>query len=383
MKIVKIAVTVAVAALLVVAMTMPGVTKQKVKTKAEIKTGEVLKADNFVLVIDQSNEMNVVWPPGSKKSKAFIAKEIALGFLRAVPDLPGIKGAIYMYGVLAKDAPNTVMRVMKMQNFQGKRASYVAAINTKVAANSGLSTMSWALKAVKDDLGNVPGKTAVIIISGGNKSDWGKPSHEAADLKQTYGPRLCIWTVLVGQSSDGGRFLKGLVDDGKCGKANNADSLTTDHDFRKWSRDIFFEVSGDADMDGVPDSQDQCPSTPYGARVDARGCWILQNVNFDFNKADIKPQYFTILDQVASVLIANPDVGITIEGHTDSKGGDDYNMKLSQQRADSVKNYLVGKGVAGSRLSTRGYGKTRPIATNDTEEGRALNRRIELTPSRQ
>jgi OOP family OmpA-OmpF porin len=107
-------------------------------------------------------------------------------------------------------------------------------------------------------------------------------------------------------------------------------------------------------------------------------------VNFDYDKADIKAEFAPVLDEGAQTLQDNPEVRISIEGHTDSIGSDSYNQRLSERRADAVKQYLVEKGVSADRLETRGYGESQPVAPNttpegaDNPEGRAMNRRAEL-----
>lgn len=107
---------------------------------------------------------------------------------------------------------------------------------------------------------------------------------------------------------------------------------------------------------------------------------ISDKVQFETASAVIRPESYGVLDEVAQVLEDNPDITkVRIEGHTDSRGGDDYNQKLSQRRAASVRRYLIGKGIAGSRLTARGYGRSRPIADNSTEEGMYQNRRVEFT----
>jgi len=105
---------------------------------------------------------------------------------------------------------------------------------------------------------------------------------------------------------------------------------------------------------------------------------VLNNIFFDFDKSDLKPESKVELEKVVQFLKQNPNVRIRIEGHTDSQGDDSYNLRLSERRAESVKNYLVQRGINPSRITTKGYGETRPIASNETEEGRALNRRTEL-----
>lgn len=101
-------------------------------------------------------------------------------------------------------------------------------------------------------------------------------------------------------------------------------------------------------------------------------------VNFDFDSSALTSAAQNNLDKLAQVLINNPDTNINIYGHTDSKGSDSYNMSLSERRANSVKSYLIGKGIASGRMFAKGEGESMPIATNDTDAGRAKNRRVEF-----
>ena len=137
----------------------------------------------------------------------------------------------------------------------------------------------------------------------------------------------------------------------------------------------------DSDGDGVLDSRDQCPDTPHGTKVDSRGCPEipdLTGVNFDTDKATLQDSGVRILDQAAAVLNANPHVGVTIVGHTDSVGSDEYNQGLSDRRAETVRAYLESRGISNSRMSASGRGESSPTASNETKEGRAANRRVEL-----
>lgn len=105
---------------------------------------------------------------------------------------------------------------------------------------------------------------------------------------------------------------------------------------------------------------------------------VLRGVNFDFNKANIRPDAAGILREAATIVKDNAAVRISVEGHTDAIGSDEYNLKLSLRRATAVKQFLVKEGVAESRLAVRGLGETQPVASNDSEDGRAQNRRVEL-----
>jgi len=108
---------------------------------------------------------------------------------------------------------------------------------------------------------------------------------------------------------------------------------------------------------------------------------VLRGIHFDFDKSEIRSGDSAVLDEDVSSLKANPNVAVNVNGYCDSIGSEEYNVKLSDRRADAVINYLVKAGIPSSRLIPHGYGKTNFVATNDTAEGRAENRRVELTPN--
>ena len=127
-----------------------------------------------------------------------------------------------------------------------------------------------------------------------------------------------------------------------------------------------------------PETRAAPPPPPPPAPAPVEEKIVLRGVNFDFDKADIRPDAAVILDEAASILNANTGKSVRVEGHTDSVGADTYNQSLSERRAASVRDYLAGKGVDPGRLSTAGFGEASPIASNDTADGRSLNRRVEL-----
>jgi len=144
----------------------------------------------------------------------------------------------------------------------------------------------------------------------------------------------------------------------------------------------------DADSDHVPDTRDVCPSTPAGGTVDASGCaplftaaapvLTLRDVQFETGKAVMLPGALPVLDSIARQLEALPDVAIEIAGHTDSSGVYRRNVVLGRARAETVRQYLHQQGVPLERMTARGFGPDRPVASNRTADGRALNRRVEL-----
>jgi outer membrane protein OmpA-like peptidoglycan-associated protein len=174
----------------------------------------------------------------------------------------------------------------------------------------------------------------------------------------------------------------------------------------------------DADGDGVADNLDKCPNTPRGIEVDATGCptdndkdgvpnsidkcpdtpgpafnngcpevkeetkkrlnFATRGIFFEFGKATLRSVSFPKLDEIVSIINEYPDYNLRLGGHTDAIGSDAANLVLSQERIDAVKSYLVSKGVSEERLEAKGFGETKPIASNKTEAGRAQNRRVEM-----
>ncbi|MGI4743483.1 MAG: OmpA family protein [Janthinobacterium lividum] len=176
----------------------------------------------------------------------------------------------------------------------------------------------------------------------------------------------------------------------------------------------------DADGDGVADYLDKCPNTPAGVKVDANGCPLDRDgdgvpdnedrcpdragpasnkgcpemkaeakkvlneatkyINFDFNKATLKANSFPKLQQMVQIMNEYPDYSLSIAGHTDNKGADDYNLRLSYERAAAARKYMLDKGIPADRIEARGYGETKPIADNKKAAGQALNRRVDFDP---
>lgn len=142
----------------------------------------------------------------------------------------------------------------------------------------------------------------------------------------------------------------------------------------------------DSDSDGVVDGVDQCPNTLEGLDVNAVGCVrtdeaqsvVLSGVSFEFNSDRLTANARNILTKTADALKGQADLRVELAGHTDSVGSAEYNLELSRERAEAVRNYLIDMGVSEDRLVARGYGEQKPIRSNATEEGRERNRRVEF-----
>ncbi len=158
------------------------------------------------------------------------------------------------------------------------------------------------------------------------------------------------------------------------------------------------KLTTDSDGDGVVDVNDKCPNTPAGTKVDGSGCPLakpevkvyvteedkkvvkeaIRNLEFDLGKATIREHSYPSLDRVTQLLI-DKNFSLKLAGHTDNTGSAELNMRLSKDRAEAIKAYLVGKGANASRIEATGYGQTQPIASNKTAAGRQANRRVEFS----
>jgi len=363
------------------------------------------KVDNFMVILDKSSSMSYKY---TGQKRLTIAKDFLSAMNQTLPDMK-LNGAFRTFGTSGFGEPTAL--IYGPAEYSKKK--YQMALDAAQRA-IGRSPLDAAITAAAGDLKKSQGNIAVIIFSDGE--DMGiTPITAAKNMKAKFGDRVCIYTVLVGDDPAGESLLKQVAEAGECGFSVRADAVKDSGDMGDFVKDVFLaEVAKpvldsdgdgvtddldrcpdtpkgvtvdskgcplDSDGDGVADYLDKCPNTPKGATVDARGCWTYAAVvMYDINSAEIKSEAYPMLDEAVSILKKNPEIKVEIDGHTDNTGSAAYNMNLSERRAKAVMKYFVDKGVEAERLSTKGFGFTKPAASNKTKEGRAKNRRVELTP---
>lgn len=343
----------------------------------------VPKIESFVIILDASASMQDKFTGTVNKghSKFTVAKDILMRMNNTLPEIE-IKSALVTFGhgfLKPLDKTFVVYELTKHSRGLLENALNGATIP------EGCSPAGNAIKDAKNLLLTSGGQNAVILVSDGEQLI-GSPLSKAQDLKEMYGDRVCLYTIHVGNTAEGKEELRDLVREAKCGFSVTADEIASSDNMADFVEKVFLtavpkHVSDiDSDGDGVYDKDDECPNTPKGAIVDSRGCWVVKGITFDYKKWDIKEAFNSNLSNIVDVLQNNPDMHVRIEGHTDNIGSMKYNIDLSQKRAQAVKNYLVEKGINESRVSVMGFGYQKPIAPNDTEEGRSLNRRAEIVP---
>ena len=346
------------------------------------------KVDNFLIVFDASSSMHDKY----NSSKKFdIAQALVQRMNQTIPEM-GQTGGLRSFGHAPAVSSKPTELIYGMEKFSSKN---LAEKFKKVTEAGGTTPMFTAINTSGADLKGLSGKmNAVIIISDGLGND-GDALSAAKALKDLYGASICFYPILVGDSVEGDTLFKEIAKIGGCGFASKADELLTSNGMAAFVEKVFLTKNPataapaapavkqriDTDGDGVYDEDDKCPGTPKGARVNAQGCWVLSHVLFDFDKAVIKPVAYPLLDEVVVIFGKNPGMKVDLQGHCDNIGTPEYNTGLSLKRANAIKKYLISKGITENRLTTQGFGFTKPVASNKTKDERSLNRRVELMPT--
>ena len=346
------------------------------------------KVDNFLVILDTSSSMGDKY---GQKEKSKIAKDFLSAMNQTLPEL-SYNAALMTFGHDAHLPDKSAMLVYGPAKYS--TSGFESALKaTKGPSGSSSLPLAKAINASGVDLKSTQGSTAVILVSDGEKMDQA-PVKAAEALKSQFGDQLCIDTVLVGDNPAGKMTLEQIAKAGGCGISTTADQLASSTKMAGFVEGLFLAKPApkpapmaaapkpmDSDKDGVTDNLDQCPNTPLGATVDSRGCWTYEaKVLFDINSAKVKSEAYPMLQEAVLIMKKNPDLKVEVDGHADSTGTPAYNMTLSEKRAEAVKKYFVDQGIDPDRLTTKGFGITKPAAGNDTKEGRAKNRRVELTP---
>jgi len=313
----------------------------------------VSKVDDFLVILDASASMAERKYLVDETARKFtVAKEFLSAMNQTIPDLK-MNGSIRAFG-LHTNVSKKITDLFYGPTAYSQQGFAEGLESVKLAG--GNSPLASALNAGTEDLKSAAGKIAVIIVSDGK--DMGNTTVPAAqNLKDTFGDRLCIYTVLVGDDPEGESLMKKIAEVGRCGFMVRADGVKTSGDMKDFVEKVFLGKS---------------------VMVKPAMAWDIQIVYFDTDKSDIKSQYIPVLDQVADIMKKNPDLKLEIQGHTDIRGAEEYNQGLSDKRAKAVLGYLVNAGISADRMTCVGFGITKPAASNSTPEGKAKNRRAEL-----
>lgn len=367
-----------------------------------------------LILADVSGSMQETSQAQENLTKAAVLKELLLRMSEKLPCQTGIYRVRYISGDAKYYEPFMPVAAYSPEDMKDRIADSFTTNYPVFNRRTPLADMLRQLD--EQELGNRNGNASLLLISDGRENirEAEDALNELRRIKDKYSGSLTLHTVFIAgkeKEDKGGELLKNMAQAGGgqyfsgsdlTADPNQIDSLcallcagevaakkevipavvAAEQPSEPVSEPVREEraVPTDTDGDGVYDSDDECPGTPKGAKVNIKGCWIIAGILFDYDKWNIKPVYYPALDEAVTVLEQNPDLKAEIQGHTDSIGSAAYNMKLSRKRAESVKSYLEKKGIHANRLKSEGYGFTKPVVPNTTPENRALNRRVELKP---
>jgi OOP family OmpA-OmpF porin len=317
------------------------------------------KVDNALIILDASSSM---YDKENSNQKIVEAKNVVLHMNDTLPPLK-MQAGLHVFGPTLGPNMQDSKLIYGMTDY--KAADLAAAVKTVQVA--GLTPLAKPLLKSIDDLKNSKGQIAVIIVSDGMDTYNQSPVEAATALKNAFGDRICIYTILIGNSPVGKKTLEDVAAAGKCGFATTQSAVATSQGMADFVEQVFLEKEV-----AKPVAQKAAP-----APVQEKTITMNLKVLFDFDKDNVLPREQDELDEFAAFMKAHPQTTAVLEGHTDNYGSEAYNNALSLRRAESVRKYMVQKfSIEPSRLTTKGYGFSRPIATNKTDEGRQENRRV-------
>jgi len=328
---------------------------------ADVAAEMVKKVDNFVIFIDQSGSM--AWAKATPGNQKFEQSVDAVKRLeQATPEL-GYNSAVATF------APyKTVTQPATFK--KGTLAPAAAGVSPPF---NYMTPMGDGLSDIAPLVGGLSGKTALIVFTDGVSNKGTDPVAQAKDLYAKNGSNLCIHVVSYADTPAGTQTISAIRELSGCSVAADGKSLASDAAMAQFAKDVLYEERMPAPKPAPKPAPAPAPApAPVAKEV------VTFNLLFGFDKSAITDEMIPVLEQVKMILDEEPDTNFVLSGHSDSTGPEAYNQGLSERRAASVKNWLVSNGVAASKLQAKGYGETQPKYDNSTNEGRKLNRRVEM-----
>jgi OOP family OmpA-OmpF porin len=318
----------------------------------------VPKVDAFAVVMDASSSMNFDY---NDRRNFYTAKDVVSHMNQTIPEL-GYRSALVGFGT--GSCVNREKAIIVYGPATYRRADFANGLS-KLECAGGRTPMSKGIEVGGETLGTAgSGRVALILVSDFWEIDNNAAIEAANKLRDSFGDRLCIHTIKVGDpdtTADLGTALAAIND---CGSAVSAESLASPAAMAGFVTDALLE-----------------PAPPAAPVVSYEKNTLSVAALFDFNKAILKEGGKAALHDLDETIKARGAkvVDISIVGHTDSSGSAEYNLALSLRRAEAVRDYIVGEGINPSIIRVSGVGESDPVASNATPEGRAQNRRVEIT----
>jgi OOP family OmpA-OmpF porin len=335
--------------------------------------GYVRKVDNFIVIFDDTESMYLdrLW-----QSKLDKAKLVAHNMNNTIPTLD-LQAGMRVFGPRSYSMADGSAPQYGMTAYT--QAGLGDAINA-VTTTGGNTPMTRAIELATADLAASQGPIAVILISDGEENIKVPAVVAARALKEKYGDRVCIYTILIGDSAEGRVVLAEIAQVGGCGFATDEEALSTPAGMADFVEKVFLR-KGEKVAAVAPPSPPP-PPMPEPTPMAEKKCFTVElKVEFDFDKSFIRSKYFKTLTEFGDFMGKYPNHTVNLEGNTDNFGTDQYNQKLGQRRAESVREFLLKyfTTISPARLTAISHGEAKPVATNESKEGRQRNRRVFAT----
>jgi OmpA-OmpF porin, OOP family len=328
---------------------------------ASAETKMVPKVDNFILFADYSGSMSM---PYAKTGdiKMVLEKKFLAKLNEKIPNLE-YQAALFTYAPFDKLSPAS--GIAKYDRAAFKRG--IDGLKTDYDTFGRLTPFGDSLTSLGATIDPMSKRLAIIILGDGERNQGVEPVAVAKGYYDKYPGNVCFHMVSFADEPVGQKTIDAIAALSPCSVKVDGPALLKDEAaFDKFVRDVFFDMQ-----------ETKAMATPAKAEKMEEAI-TLRSVQFDLDKADIRKDMAPILDEAVAIIKAKKRP-IQLDGHTCSLGTDEHNLKLSQRRADSVKAYLVKKGVDPMSISTKGYGESMPKFDNSKEESRKLNRRTEIS----
>jgi OOP family OmpA-OmpF porin len=309
------------------------------------------RVNSFVVILDASSSMTENY---QERQKYYIAKDTVASFNSTVPPL-GYQAGLVTFGkntgwCIGKGSATTVYGLTSYQ-----AGGFADGLNS-IECAGGTTPMDEGIDATTEALANETGSIAVILVSDFWDVSSGSVEAAVSRMKAAHGDKICLHTIKVGDYAGADSMIASITGNAGCDSAVNASDIAASGAMATYVTDVLL------------------------APLQYEKHTVSATALFDFDKSDLKAQgkaeLHNLDENIKSQGIRVTDINVI--GHTDSMGSDEYNQALSERRAKAVKEFMASEGVNASIIDVIGVGESQPVAGNDTDEGRALNRRVEI-----
>ena len=327
-----------------------------------LAANEVRVTDHVIVITDGSGTqyVNGTFPEAKALTQSFV-QAMPEADVRAPQSSSGYNSGAVGFG--GEDRNNVSIRPFDRAVLAAQADSLKV-----MGANDGMggtTPLHHVIGEITPGLVALEGRAALVIFSDGLPDDPAAAIASARTLVEQRVSDTCIHAVQTGDTAEGQAFLKQLTGVTNCGSLRSGVDLTSNFEIQQLAKTVFVG-----------------PGIMPVAASPCDGVIRLRGIEFAFNRDEIVSVSKAVLDAAAQQLQQCPNVRINVSGHTDSVGSEAYNNGLSYRRAESTKNYFVSQGIDAERLEIEGHGESEPAASNDTTDGRARNRRVEVAPLR-